>query len=146
MTTKKKKTAYKKVPRSKLKYPSFNVLRAVANRREELEIDYLDQLTEEEKAWLNQFQEEHVLANFQNKDKLLDKSDEYRKERYRANNCRNRDTYINNKVAGKLLMLDETGLEYYMDKDETNYNHHEDTLLTLLDESRKGTELDESED
>jgi hypothetical protein len=137
MSQKKKKKAYKKIPRNKLKYPSFNVLRAVANRREELEVDYLDQLNDEEKAFLNQFQEEHILANFQNKDKLLDKSDEYRKERYRANNCRNRDTYINNKVQGKLIMLDEAGMEFYQDRDDTNYNHHEDTMVALIDESKK---------
>ncbi len=58
-----KKKAYKKVPRSKLKYPTFEVKRAVVARREELEVDYLDQLTEAEKDWLNRFQEETVLIS-----------------------------------------------------------------------------------
>lgn len=133
-----KKKAYKKVPRNKLKYPTFEVKRAVVNRREELEVDYLDQLTEEEKVWLNQFQEEWVCANFQNKDKLLDKTDKYRKDRYNANNRRNRDVLINAKVRGLINRLEsESHLQHFLDTDETNYNHTEEHLINIIDEKNK---------
>lgn len=133
-----KKKAYKKVPRNKLKYPTFEVKRAVVNRREELEIDYIDKLSEKEKAWLNQFQEEYVCANFQNKEKLLDKTDEYRKERYNANNRRNRDILINAKVRGLINRVEsDAHLAHFLDTDNTNYNHTEENLIDYLDEKKK---------
>lgn len=134
-TPKKKKTPYKKVPRSKLRYPTFEPKRAVANRRDELDADYIDKLNETEKAWLNQFQEEWIMANFQDKEKLLDKSDEFRKERYRANNKRNKDAFINAKVRG--LMNNTTNdaqLEHYIDANRlTNVNEMEDVYAEYLD-------------
>lgn len=140
----KKKTAYKKVPRKDLKFASFDIKRAVVNRREELEVDYLDKLSEEEKAWLNQFQEEWVIANFGKKDdpvakaKLLDKSDKHRKECYGNNNRRNRDTLINAKVRGLINRVDsEAHLAHFVDTDQTNYNHTENHVIEFLDEKKR---------
>ncbi len=136
--TRVKKKAYKKVPRNKLKYPTFEVKRAVVNRREELEVDYINKLSEKEKAWLNQFQEEYVCANFQNKDKLLDKSDKYRKERYNSNNRRNRDILINAKVRGLISRVEsEAHLSHFLDNDKTNYNHAEEHVVDYIDEKNK---------
>lgn len=136
--THKKKKPYKKVPRNKLKYPTFEVKRAVVNRREELEVDYLDKLNDEEKAFLNQFQEEWVCANFQNKDKLLDQSDTYRKERYNANNRRNRDLLINAKVRGQITRVEsDAHLQHYLDVNETNTNETENALVDYIDEKNK---------
>ncbi len=141
MTERKKKKAYKKVPRSKLKYPSFDVKRAVVNRREELEVDYLDKLSEAEKDWLNRFQEETVMANFQHPGELLDKSDEYRKECYGNNNRRNRDTLVNAKVRGLITRVDsDAHLAHFLDTDQTNYNHAEDHVIEYLDEKKKQSE------
>lgn len=108
------------------------------NRREELEIDYINKLSPEEKAWLNQFQEEYVCANFQDKEKLLDKSDTYRKDRYNSNNRRNRDILVNAKVRGLLNRVEsESHLQHYIDTDQTNYNHTEDHVIGFLDEKKK---------
>lgn len=136
--THKKKKAYKKVPRSKLKYPSFDVKRAPVNRREELEIDYLNQLTEAEKDWLNRFQEETVLANFQHPGPLHDESDQYRKDCFNHNNRRNRDTLVNAKVRGLITRVDsESHLAHFVDTDETNYNHTEDHIIDYIDEKNR---------
>lgn len=142
--THKKKKAYKKVPRSKLKYPTFDVKRAVVNRREELEVDYLNKLNDDEKAWLNQFQEEYVIANFGKKDnpedkaKLLDKSDKHRKDCYNNNNRRNRDILINARVRGLMNRVEsDAHLSHFMDTDQTNYNHTEDQINGFLDEKAR---------
>ncbi len=142
--THKKKKPYKKVPRSKLKYPTFEVKRAVVNRREELDVDYLDKLNDAEKAFLNQFQEEWVCANFGKKDnpedkaKLLDKSEAYRKKCYNRNNSRNRDLLINAKVRGLISRVEsDAHLAHFLDTDETNYNHTEDNLIAILDKNKK---------
>jgi hypothetical protein len=140
----KKKKAYKKVPRKDLKYPTFDVKRAVVNRREELEVDYLNKLSESEKAWLNQFQEEYVIANFGKKDdpeakkKLLDKSDKHRKDCYNANNRRNRDVLINARVRGLTNRVEsDAHLQHFIDTDKTNYNHTEDHINGFLDEKAR---------
>ncbi len=142
--THKKKTAYKKVPRNKLKYATFEVKRAVVNRREELEVDYLDKLNDEEKAFLNQFQEEWVCANFgkvgdpEDSKKLLDKTDEHRKNCYNRNNRRNKDILINAKVRGLISRVEsDSHLSNFLDTDKTNYNHTEDNLIAILDENKK---------
>ncbi len=145
----KKKPAYTKVPRSKLRHPTFEPKRAVANRREELECDYIPQLSDSEKDWLNQFNEENVCANFQDKEKLLDKSDEFRKSAYRANNRRNKDTFINAKVRGLLnSTTSESHLEYYLDENRlTNINEMEDIYNDVIDNKRsfEVEELSEAE-
>lgn len=100
MSPKKPKKPFKKVARNKLKYPTFHVARAVSNRKEELECDYIDKLNESEKDWLNRFNEETVCANFQHRGELLDKSDEYRKECFNHNNRRNRDILRSAETVG----------------------------------------------
>lgn len=140
-----KKQAYKKVPRSKEKYAALNPKRAPAIRREELEIDYLHKIKDkpEVMAWLNQFTEEHVIANFGKKDdpkaieKLLDKSPEHRKACYDRNNARNRDELSRAKARRLITRIEsDEHWSHFVDNDGTNYNHHEDHLVTLLDEAR----------
>lgn len=145
MTTKKKQP-YKKIPRHKEKYPALNPKRAPAIRREELEIDYLNKIKDkpEVMAWLNQFNEEWVIANFGKKDdpkakaKLLDKSPEHRKNCYDRNNARNRDELSRAKARGLITRIEsESHLSHFMDNDGTNYNHQEDILNAILDEHKK---------
>lgn len=144
MTKHPKKKSYKRVPRDKIKYPSFDIKRAVVNRREELEVDYLDKLNEDEKKFLNQFQEEWVMANFgkvnnpDDKAKLLDKSEKHRKECYNRNNYRNRDILINAKVRGLINRVDsDIHLSYYLDNNPTNYNNTEENLVNYIDKKNK---------
>ncbi len=143
MTSNKKKP-YKKVPRSKLKHPTFHIKRAPRSRWEELEVDYLNQLSPSEKDFLNQFQEEFVCANFgkkdskEDKEKLLDKTDKYRKEMYGKNNRRNRDILTRAKAYGLTTTIQsDAHLSHFIDNDHTNYNHTEDQVVDYLDEKKK---------
>lgn len=146
-----KKKPYKKIPRSKLKYPGLDVRRAAAIRREELECDYLDKIKHDPALmkFLNQFNEEHVNANLGKKDdpeakaKLLDKSPEGRKYNFDRNNARNRDILARAKVRNLVTRVEsDSHLSHFVDNDNTHYNHHEDTMVALIDESRKEPEED----
>ncbi len=147
-TPSKQKAKYMK--RSKERYPSFNTARQVANRREQLEFDYLDKLNPEERAWLNQFQEEEVITNFSKPPKFNKKQDEQRLL-YRKNNARNRDVYGKAKVTHTLDYLgDATNLESllnYKTRDPGDFGTMEDAMLDYIDSKRAGTLNDEpSED
>lgn len=56
-------------------------------------MDYVDQLSEEEKAWLSKFNREYYQASFKNDDSDLHNDQEKRRELYRKNNERNRDVW-----------------------------------------------------
>lgn len=69
-------------------------------RQEYLDYDYIDQLSEEEKAWLNKFTEEYLNAALVLDDdneiipeENIHKDPKYKKLIYDANNSRNRDKY-----------------------------------------------------
>lgn len=135
----------KYAPRHKIKYPTLTHLqRAPAVRREEMEIDYLDKIKNmpDVMEWLNQFNEENHNANFANKEKLLDKSDEFRKERYRANNYRNSDIYIRAKVRGLLNAVEnDAHLEHYLEKSEKkDVNSTEDAMIARITLKRQNGE------
>lgn len=86
------------------------------------------------KEWLNSFVEEHVNANFNHKGIKLMKSDEEKRERYRANNYRNKDIYTREKAQGKLNYIediksesskeitDDFDLELSLDKKDNFYD------------------------
>lgn len=136
MPKKPKKT---KIPRNSEKYPTFNLKRQVSNRREILEVDYLNQLSEKDKDWLNRFNEEFALANFNHKGKLLDGSKEARKKSYDANNARNRCLYTKAKVTGLLNNSPtESHLKASIDEKASNiYESYEDALVGAIDKRRK---------
>lgn len=106
----------------------------VANRREQLEVDYLDQLSEKDKDFLNKFNEEFVLSNFKHPGKVLDDSQEAKRASYNANNARNRCIYTKAKVTGLLNnTLTEKHLSSFIDQDaEQAYRNHEDTLIEVI--------------
>lgn len=129
------KVKNQKIPRDKEKYPALNPKRAVGNRRELLEIDYLDQLSEKDKDWLNRFNEEFVIANYQHKGKKIDKSKKARKASYDRNNARNRCTYTKAKVTG---LLNNTPTEEYLtaaidNKHRKTVSNMEDVLIETID-------------
>lgn len=121
--------------RSKEKYATFNVARQVANRREQLEVDYLDKLSDKEKEWLNQFQEEEVITNFSKPPKFNKKKEEQRLL-YRKNNARNRDLYGKAKVTNTLDyygsgMEMETKLNYQTN-DPASSGSMEEAMVELI--------------
>lgn len=80
-------------------YPALNVAYQVANRRELIDYDYVDKLTDEEKKFLNNFTSEYYISNFEHDgEQLL----EDRKEAYTMNNKRNVDAFAVCKANNKL--------------------------------------------
>ena len=69
-----------------------------------IDYDYVSQLSEEDKIWLNKFTEEYTNAslNTKEKEKNLHNTDELRRDCYKRNNARNRDLYTKWKAGGKL--------------------------------------------
>lgn len=133
------------------KYPALVKEMNLKIRQESLDQDYINKLSEEEKAWLNQFNKEFVLADFRDKkDRLHPKEyitkkvkttgkkkkvDIYKKDCEDRNNSRNRDAYsitkINNMLKGEDLFV-------YADHNNrsTNPNDTENVLIDYLDQLR----------
>lgn len=94
----------KKNRRSSTKYPALNPALNLKTRTDLIDYDYVDQLSEKDKAWLNKFTEEYtndkidrknLEKNFHNTKKLKKDCDD-------RNNSRNRDILTRVKASGKL--------------------------------------------
>lgn len=129
MKKKLKKTGKAKLHRDKEKNVTFNLKRMVANRREQLQVDYINKLSDKEKDWLNRFNEEYVLANFKHPGKIIDGSKKAKKKSYDANNARNRCVYTMSKVSNKLQTIT---YQQYSDLDVTkSVTSPEDAIIEL---------------
>jgi len=84
--------------------PHYNL----KTRYEELDYDYLDKLTDEEKDWLARFTEEYTHANFNHPGKKIHKTKQQRREIYSRNNARNRDILTRAKACGKQVHFEDT--------------------------------------
>lgn len=129
-----KATKGQKIPRHKEKFPALNVKRMVSNRREYVDYDYIAQLDDKAKDFLNRFTEEYYIANFNHKGKGVDKTKKAKKDSYDRNNQRNRDLYSKAKVTG--LMDNAPTKEYLQSKLDGEYlrdiSDQEDVLIDLL--------------
>jgi len=117
------------MPRHKEKFAALNVKRQVRLRHEALDMDYLSQLNDKEKAWLNSFLEETVITNFQHKGKKHYKSKKKKREFYSDNNARNRCMYTKAKAGG---LIDQT--------------YSEKALAAIIDGNNSGADLATIED
>lgn len=135
--------------RDKSKNPGLNKRFFSRIKQEYHDIDYADQLTEEEKEWLSNFMEEDLGANFKHKgERIMDKEGE--KESYRRNNSRNRDLYSLKKGVG-LMILNEFNLDHDADvitrdniitteiSTETGYDPTDD-IIELIDKKNGNSE------
>ena len=95
--------------RQKEKYPALNPGLNLRSRHDEIEVDYLHKLSEEEKDWLNKFNEEYVNASLdrQNLDNNLHKTKKLKKSIDKKNNVRKEDIYTMQKASGKLHYLED---------------------------------------
>lgn len=66
--------------------PEYNLL----IRRDEIDYDYIDKLSEDDKAFLNKFSEEWIGAKFHTDDKKNLLKGDKKKQAYGKNNARNR--------------------------------------------------------
>jgi hypothetical protein len=79
--------------RNKIKYPGFEKKYTTRMRQEYLDIDYVDQLNDDEKEWLNRFLEEELNSQFKNDGTDFNKTKAERKKIYDRENARYRDLY-----------------------------------------------------
>lgn len=117
-------------------------------RQEIIDIDYLNKLSPDEKAWLNQFNKEFVNADFSDDENRLHpreyvakvvkssgrrrKVDVYKKECEHMNNARNRDAHAVTKVNN--MLKGETSFPAAENSNRsTSVNETEDVLIDLLD-------------
>ncbi len=115
--------------RSQEKYPALIPHLNLKTRFELIDYDYVDELSEEEKEWLNKFTEEYVNANLDSKNlkKNLHKSKKLKKDCYDRNNSRNRDILTRAKAQGK--DIDFHGLENELS------GFSEDQMIDKIDKS-----------
>jgi hypothetical protein len=144
---KKSKKKEKQSRRSKSKYGALDPKFAPKVRKEYLDFDYLDQLSEEEKTWLNKFVDEELHASFKNDKRDLNKTKDDKKRAYSNNNSRNRDLYSIAKVSNLVTKLEDLAENEITDIDQTrsdiktnhseNYNLEEDAMIARLDKKKK---------
>lgn len=99
----------KKTRRSQFKYPAVEPSVNLITRKEEIEDvkSYFNQLSEEEKEWMNSFMEEETCANFNHNGPKINKTKKEKKRIYDKNNARNRCIYTREKAQNKLKMVEK---------------------------------------
>lgn len=124
----------KKNKRNSSKFKGLDLQVNLKIRRDELEVDYLNKLSEKEKKWLSKFNEEYVNAS-------LDREKPWRnlhKTKKLIKDCTDRNNYRNNDVLAKAkannwLKTEEKIPEYLEQQRSTNSNEVEDALIEMID-------------
>lgn len=122
----------KKTRRSNEKYPALKKRFMPKVRQEYLDMDYIDDLNEEEKAWLNKFMDEELNAHFKNDERDITQSKEEKKEIYGKNNARNRCIYGIAKASN--MVVDDVRPEN--DMKITDSGLFEDYMIDQIDKKR----------
>ena len=129
----------KKTKRSKTKYPGLVKSVNTKNRQHLIDEDYIKKLSEEQKDWLNRFNEEYNNANFNHPGDKLHKTKEEELECYNRDYARKMDVLVMGRVNNKLDPLhnhDGTDIKTIRQIEKnrpTNLNVTEDVLITLVD-------------
>lgn len=94
----------KKTRRSAKKYSALIPELNLKTRQHLIDYDYIDKLSEKDKAWLNQFTAEYVANDLDRKDfeNNLVNTEEWKQECDRVNNARKNDLYTRLKVVNKI--------------------------------------------
>ena len=124
-----------------MKYPGLTHNVNPKTRWELIDHDYIDKLSEEEKQWLSNFNEEYLSGNFNHKGKKFHKTKKSKRECYTRNNARNRDTFTIGRVANWVKEITEYGIKDKLEEKQakTNFNH-EDIVIDLVDLKRANDE------
>lgn len=92
--------------RSKEKYPALKQNLNLKTRYELIDYDYVDQLSDKEKDWLNRFTEEYTNAKYDHEGPKIQKKKKHELESYGRNNARNRCILTLAKAMGKAHGMD----------------------------------------
>lgn len=93
--------------RSKRKYPALEKGYNLKTRSNLIDYDYLDQLSEKDKKWLNAFTSEFINADMNHNGPKLHKTKKQRKDCFDRNNARNRDILTRAQAMGASDYLDD---------------------------------------
>lgn len=143
--------------RKKVKYPSLTPRLNSRVRQEYMDYDYVDQLSDDEKQFLEDFNKEYYQASVgrqkdEGKDNRFTKGKEAVKQAQHDNNKRNSDLYgqIRNKVSRTKLLNYDDVLNMVEDElsREVNPEYLEDAMIDYLDNPNdfENTSDDTSED
>jgi hypothetical protein len=117
--------------RSRVKFPALKPQYNLKSRYELIaDCDYLHKLSEEEKAWLNAFNEEEINANFNHSGPKLNKASKDKRRCYNSNNARNRDILTRAKASGRSVSFGDL-------KEEEVSVSLEDKLIYQVDKKKK---------
>ena len=111
------------------KYPALNKNLNLKTRQDEIEIDYLNKLSEKEKEWLNKFNEEYVNASLDRKDfnNNIHNTLELKQSCDKRNNERKECLYTREKASDNLKYIDDQSSK------NIAINNYEDQLITKID-------------
>ena len=128
----------KKNRRNSSKFPALDKKLNLKVRQELIDYDYIDSLSEEEKAWLNKFTEEYVNGSFKKtangnySSKNIHRKKSQRKDCYDRNNWRNNDV-IAIKKSTDMLKDTEALVASLEDKSVKTASYIEDCVIDALD-------------
>lgn len=115
--------------RSRKKFPGLEKGMNLKIRWDELDNDYLEKLSDKEKEWLNNFNEEYVGANFRHPGKVLHKTKKGKRNCYSRNNSRNRCIYGLAKARNEVI-------DSAKDLEEKPSENYEDALIEYIDNKK----------
>lgn len=133
----------KKTKRSQVKYPSLEKHYNSRVRQEYLDYDYVNELSEEEKQFLEDFNKEYYNASVgkqvdEGKNNRFTKGKDAVKAAQDANNARNACLYGRAKAHGTMSKYDVKAVqEFIEDKRVPSTNNIEDALIDYLDYSQE---------
>lgn len=154
-----KKPRKTKKRRDSIKHPALDKKYMPRVRQELVDYDYIDQLSPEEKDWLNKFSDEYINASFKKDGTDIQSYEKYGKDSNDRNNARNRCLYtaLKNKADRsnnkKLLNYDAVGTEIEnQESKQANPKSLENAYVDFIDQKEMkkledfAIELDELED
>lgn len=122
----------KKTARSMSKYPGLEHRMNPRIRAELIDHDYVDKLSDKEKKWLSQFNEEYLSGTFSHSAKDLHKTKKQKRECYNRNNARNRDVFSIFRTFG--WIGDGETPKKILEETPTSKESQESVLIELLDQ------------
>lgn len=116
--------------RSRAKYPALTPALNLKSRQDNIEDvqEYVNQLNDTEKDWLNRFMEEYNCADLNHKGKKLHKKDHHKKTINKSNNARNRCILSRAKASNEIRYLED------LKKEERLVENFEDNLIKTIDD------------
>lgn len=113
-------------------YPALEKNLNLKTKQDELEIDYIDKLTDKELEWLNRFNEEYVNASLNRKQikRNIHSTKELKQSCDKKNNDRKTCLFTREKAAGNLRYFSE--LDYYS-VDNNELEQYEDKLINMIE-------------